>query len=578
MREPKPLAAALEALIALAAAEPQLEAQHRRLLELHDQLQRQALYVAVLGQFKRGKSSFLNALLGEVLLPVAVIPLTALPVLLLPGPLSAQVHFQDQPAPLRLEAESAPGLESQLRLYVTEAQNPHNQRKVSFVEVFYPASLLQRGMVLVDTPGIGSTFRHNTETTRQWLPHYDVGLLVLSSEPPITEAELKFIQEIAPQLSELVIVFNKKDTLTPDELAQSLEFLTQVLQTELGTAPVIFAISARQGLQARQSGDAGLWQASGMAQLEEDLLNRLASRKTQLVQTSIQQKTLALAARIKLWLSLWLKAQEEPLQAFAEKIARLDQQVQFLEQEQQRIADLLQVDLRRQLTRLEARAETIRAEAEAFLWPQIEQNLAAGEPEAGVHQLLHANIPPYFDRQMQLQTDQTQQELQQLFSPYRQQLTQMSKDLLQHTGELFGLVYQPALEASHFEIFQDPYWVAQDPAQKAPLFGRWLENLLPPRLRQARLKRRLQQEMKHLLIRNTSNLAWSLQLSLKENFRQFDGELRRQWAETLHLSQETLTSVFHQRQQTSQDAERQTRISEKQAQQDQIQALIIQVA
>lgn len=574
MTDSNTLASSLQDLIALAAADPQLEVQHRRLLELRDQLRRQALYVAVLGQFKRGKSSFLNALLGEALLPVSVIPLTALPVLLLPGPLSAQVHFQDQPDPLRLTAESAPLLESQLRLYVTEAQNPHNQRRVSFVEVFYPAPLLQRGVVLVDTPGIGSTFRHNTETTRQWLPHSDVGLLVLSSEPPVTEAELKFLQEIAPQLSEWVVVFNKKDTLDPAELAQSLDFLAQVLHTELGSDPLLFPLSARQGLQARQSCDTGLWQASGMEQMEDYLLNQLASRKSRLVQASIRQKALALAEKIQLWLSLWFKAQEEPLQAFAEKMARLDQQIQFLEQERQKIADLLQADLRRQLSRLQTRAETLRAEAEAFLWPRIEQALTGPDSEWRVQQLLHAEIPPYFDCQLQLLATQVQQELQQLFSPYRQQLAQMSDELLRHTGELFGLAYQPAPEAAGFEIFQDPYWVAQDPVQKESLLWRWLDALLPPQLRQARLKQRLQQEMKHLLIRNTSNLAWSLQLSLNENFRQFESELKCQWAETLILSRETLQSVYQQRRQTSEDAALSAQIASKQANAERLQALI----
>lgn len=572
MQHAQQLAADLEILAGLAGSEPQLQSQYQRLLELLAQLRAQTLHVAVLGQFKRGKSSFLNALLGETLLPVSVIPLTAVPVLLLPGPLMARVHLQNQAEPLILAADSALALESQLQLYVSEAQNPHNLRQVSFVEVFHPSALLAQGLVLVDTPGIGSTFRHNTETTRQWLPHCDVGLLVISSEPPLTEAELVFMRELGPQLSELVIVFNKKDTLDPADLAQSLDFLTQVLQSEWGKVPLIFALSARLGLQARQSGDLALWQSSGLAQLEDYLVNTLARRKGGLVAASVQQKTLSMAESLNAWLSLWLKAQAEPLQALSEKMALLEQQIRFLEEAQQKISALLQVDLQRQLVELQARAEGIRTLAESVFWSRIQPLLSGPDPEPRIRELLRTDIPPYYDTQMQIQTQHVQTELEQLFLPYRQQLTQISQDFLRHTGELFGLDSLTVPEDLGFAIYQDPYWVFQDFVQQASPLRRWLERWLP--LRRERLQQRLRQDLKHLLVRNTTNLAWSLQLSLKENFRQFDGELKRHWADTLQLSHETLASVFRQRQQTHEDTARQAQISQKQADADQLLAVI----
>ncbi len=60
-----------------------------------------------------------------------------------------------------------------LEEYVTEAANPGNRLGINHVEVASPAEILSRGVVLIDTPGIGSTFRHNTEATLNFLPQCD---------------------------------------------------------------------------------------------------------------------------------------------------------------------------------------------------------------------------------------------------------------------------------------------------------------------------------------------------------------------------------------------------------------------
>jgi ribosome biogenesis GTPase A len=67
-----------------------------RLDSLRERLRHNRLHLAVLGQFKRGKSTFINALLGAPLLPVAVVPLTAVPIFISWRPVaSVRVRFRD---------------------------------------------------------------------------------------------------------------------------------------------------------------------------------------------------------------------------------------------------------------------------------------------------------------------------------------------------------------------------------------------------------------------------------------------------------------------------------------------------
>jgi dynamin family protein len=169
------------------------------LAALRERLVEQRLQVAVLGQFKRGKSTFLNALLGESLLPTGVVPLTAIATFIhWAATPSIRVSYLDERAPEERSTASAGEVEAQLSRFVTEEWNPHNRLRVGRVDVFYPAPILRHGIVLIDTPGVGSTLRHNTDAALEVLPECDAGFFVLSVDPPVTEAELAYLECVRP--------------------------------------------------------------------------------------------------------------------------------------------------------------------------------------------------------------------------------------------------------------------------------------------------------------------------------------------------------------------------------------------
>jgi hypothetical protein len=132
----------------------------------------------LLGQFKRGKSTFINALLGAPLLPMAVVPLTAVPIFISwrSSP-SVCVRFADGRPAQELSADNPDAIREFLFRFVAEEANPKNTLRVDRVEVFYPAPVLADNTVLIDTPGVGSTFRHNTEAALQVLAECDAAVL-----------------------------------------------------------------------------------------------------------------------------------------------------------------------------------------------------------------------------------------------------------------------------------------------------------------------------------------------------------------------------------------------------------------
>jgi hypothetical protein len=197
-------------------------------------------YVACVGQFKRGKSTLLNALVGIDALPVGVAPVTSVVTVLRYGPsLRARVQLGD--AGWRdIELEALPS-------FVTEEENPSNGKEVTAAELFAPHPLLRSGMCLVDTPGVGSVFLENTRATRTFVPRIDAALVVLGADPPISAEELALVAEVAKETGHLVFVLSKTDKFSERERQEAVRFTRATLTKRLDLADVLLLeVSGRQ--------------------------------------------------------------------------------------------------------------------------------------------------------------------------------------------------------------------------------------------------------------------------------------------------------------------------------------------
>jgi GTP-binding protein EngB required for normal cell division len=186
-----------------------------------NQLQtRNGLDVAVFGRFKAGKSSFLNHLTGRDVLPIGVVPLTAVITRLRFGPVErATVKY------LNGAAREIPIEE--IHCFVGENENPDNQKQVASVEVELPALQPFAPLQFVDTPGLGSAFTHNTEAALNWLPNVGAALVAVSSDAPLSERDLALLNELRRHTPKIVVLLTKADLLTEAQRAEVLAFVRE---------------------------------------------------------------------------------------------------------------------------------------------------------------------------------------------------------------------------------------------------------------------------------------------------------------------------------------------------------------
>jgi GTP-binding protein EngB required for normal cell division len=195
-------------------------------------------YVACVGQFKRGKSTLINALLDDPVLPSGIVPITAVPTVVRYGAQrTARVRLTKRVSSEGGSSEAPDAWRwispEDLPLYVSEEHNPENQRGVDAVEVFVPRGLLQKGMCLVDTPGLGSVFESSSALTRSFVPHIDAAIVVIGADPPIAGGELDLVADVARHVAKLVVVLNKCDRVTLEERTVAAAYARKVIQQRI---------------------------------------------------------------------------------------------------------------------------------------------------------------------------------------------------------------------------------------------------------------------------------------------------------------------------------------------------------
>lgn len=242
--------------------------------------------LVVMGEIKKGKSSFLNSLLGEPdLLPTASDVATSTVYKLIYGPtrrfkvfLLPDVDTGEARPPTEIGAQ-------QLDEFGTEQGNPLNKKRVDFIGVELPNALLKEGLVLVDTPGVGGLYKAHREITWRYAPHADAVCFVLDSvEAVISQDEVLFLRELMSKATKRVFfVQTKTDQADTEQWQAWCERNKAVLHEKLGIPAdrlYYFPVSSLLKSKADQRCDVHRLAESGFPAVLAFLRSNLMQNKT----------------------------------------------------------------------------------------------------------------------------------------------------------------------------------------------------------------------------------------------------------------------------------------------------------
>jgi GTP-binding protein EngB required for normal cell division len=194
--------------------------------------------VAILGQFKAGKSSFINSLIGRSILPVGVIPVTTVITRLQYGEKERVLvkYFDGKVFEINM---------NDIHTVTSEAENPANQKNVEIVDIELPSLKNYAGIRLVDTPGLGSVFKYHVETSENWLPQVGTAILAISSDRPLSGSDVQLIRELTRHTPNIVILLTKADLLSLEQQAEVINFFEQTIQRELNRPLPMYVYSTQ---------------------------------------------------------------------------------------------------------------------------------------------------------------------------------------------------------------------------------------------------------------------------------------------------------------------------------------------
>jgi GTP-binding protein EngB required for normal cell division len=218
-----------------------------RIDSLASRLEDDNLEVAFFGRVSSGKSSLLNALLGTDVLPVGVNPITAVPTRLRYGnALRARVAF----ASGRNEEVSI----AEFRNLVNEYGNPGNERNVIRAVIEIPSPRLRQGIVLVDTPGLGSLARRGAVETMAYLPVCDLAILLIDAGATLNNEDIGTLRLLCEAGISTIVLLSKADLLAEPDLHRVSQYIEAQVKSELGIVVQVHPVSALPNYSALLNG------------------------------------------------------------------------------------------------------------------------------------------------------------------------------------------------------------------------------------------------------------------------------------------------------------------------------------
>lgn len=249
--------------------------------KLEDDIRKSIFTVVVLGEFKRGKSTFVNALLGTPLLPMNILPETAT--------INA-IMYNDKPmlSVVRMDGSQEEGEVSYEYLQQFSASNSNDEalKSIKYIKIGYPLDLLKNRIVLVDTPGVSDLNQQRCDITYQFLPKANAVIFLLDANSPLKKSEKEFIEtELFPLgIRDIIFLANKYDCIDEeedgDDFLDDLKIrLSKAFQVDKVDAPLkeieIYPVSALDALDGIEEHNSDKVRTSGILQIKKRLIDIL---------------------------------------------------------------------------------------------------------------------------------------------------------------------------------------------------------------------------------------------------------------------------------------------------------------
>jgi small GTP-binding protein len=319
--------------------------------------------LVVLGEFNHGKSTLINALLGETLLPAGITPTTAVLTEICHGDTaSAEAVMED--------GQRVPVAPTQLASWLT-VEGAATRERLDHVEVRHPAALLRERVTIVDTPGVNDINEQRADITYGYVPRADAALFLLDATQILSNSERRFLEDriLRSCRERLVFVVTKADLLDAAELEEACSFARRHLSA-LVPAPALFPVSARRAL-------AGDRERGRMEPLLAHLHLTLGAERARVLDNNVLSDAARLSAFVRDSLGMRRRSLELPPEDLAARVTRAQDRLRDGRHALAQAANTISAEAAACKSRLRQDLESFATGFAAALPPDIDSTSAA---------------------------------------------------------------------------------------------------------------------------------------------------------------------------------------------------------
>ena len=458
-------------------------------------------------------------------LPTAIVPLTSVVTILRYG------------QTLRVEVEYLSGRVEEIELaglaaFITERENPQNKKGVKEVTVFYPSEYLRGGVRIIDTPGAGSVYSHNTEAAYAYLPYVDAAIFVVSVDPPLSKSEHQFLKDVREFVDKVFFVLNKIDQVDEEDRQESLQFTTRVIGEEVGAGNVrVYPLSARRALEAKSAGDELMLERSLLPEFEKHLLDFLAREKGLVFLKSVVNSLLKLISDETISFQLEQEAIKLPAEELKAKIGRFEQEMETIAKDRENNQFLLKGHLGKITSGLD---EEIQAFKKNKL-PKLQQGLeekymelvrrGTGGLREELQQFVFDSIRETFNPWRRQVAENISSRLEEAHGEFARKINTIIERILILTSDIFELQLKPFTSVEGLSKRSDFYFMLKDDPVGLELIQLAATSAIPQFLAKKMILRSMKESVAELLDRHCGRVRYDLINRVSGAIRDFQNSL-----------------------------------------------------
>ncbi len=513
----------------------------KRLGELKEKILNQEFNMVIMGQFKRGKSTFINALLGDEIVPTAIVPLTSVVTILRFGE-KAQgvVHYLDQ------RKEEIPL--SDISGFVTEKGNPQNKRGVKYVEAFYPNDLLKEGVRIIDTPGVGSIFQHNTDVAYAYLPYVDAGIFVVTADPPLGHSEHRFLKDVRAYVDKLFFVLNKTDTVDEKDLNEAAAFTADILCRDLARSVELWPISAKRALEGKLNNDSEKLELSRLPVFEDHLTRFLHHEKGRVFLDAIISALLRHVADESMAYKLEQEAAKLSLDALRGKIGEFEEHARTTEGERDQKTFILEGQIKKLFEGLDSDLEQLKKaeipnlvrEVEQEFETKVARSLGSRELEREMEEFVYGRIIAVFSNFRNQESEKIATMLERIYLDLARRTNQTIESIVRLASDIFQVELKPFTTVEKLTGKSDFYFFLRDDPDATALIQLGIRFALPTFVTKGVILKRMRAMAQEIFERHCGRVRYDLIRRTEETTRSFQKSLNEKIDSTLEAIRDAL--------------------------------------